>query len=67
MSDIPMSVRHATHNFCGVVVRCHVLDDGRRVVDEESMMAVIAALDAGMRPTQADYDKFMQWQRGLGT
>lgn len=66
MSDLPVSVRQATHNFCGVEIRCHVLDDGRRIIDEASMMALLEALDAGARPTERDFEAYTQWQRSLG-
>jgi len=47
----------------GVTVRCHVLEDGRRIIEAESMAALLAAMESGAEP--GDIQGFARWQRGL--
>jgi hypothetical protein len=43
-SDLPVSLRQGSFTLFGVEVSCHVLDDGQRVIDAESMGKLLVAL-----------------------
>lgn len=44
MAEIPQSIASATFTVFGVEVRCHVLDDGQRIIEEESVEALLEAM-----------------------
>ena len=62
---IPKAVWSGTFTIFGVELKCHVLDDGRRVIDMESMEKLFAAMADGTTDT-SNIDKecaaFFRWQ-----
>jgi hypothetical protein len=45
--DIPTAVWSGTIRLFGVDARCHRLDDGRAIIETESMNQIIAAMASG--------------------
>lgn len=49
----------------GVDVRCHVLSDGSRIIEEDSMAALLDAMgDPGKKINQAELEAFAGWRAG---
>jgi hypothetical protein len=65
MSDLPVAVWTGEFTLFGVTLRCHVLDDGRRIIDADD----IAELLLGS-PTDPDIwdlremQELLAWCRG---
>ena len=66
MDETPKSVWSGTFNVLGVELKCHVLDNGQRVIEEASMVAFLEAM-AEQRPYDMPeaFDCFARWQAGL--
>ena len=66
MDDIPTAVWSGTFRIWNIDLRCHVLSDGRRIIEQESFHKFMDALADGM-PVADDTDlmAFFRWQRGL--
>ena len=64
---LPTAVWSGTFHLWGIDLKCHVLSDGRRIIEKESFEAFMDALADGM-PVADDTDlmAFFRWQRGLG-
>jgi len=61
------AVRSASFRLFGVDVLCHVLEDGRRVIAEESVHALFAAMAGDKAADVADDAEvaaFARWMRG---
>lgn len=67
MSEIPKAIWSNSFTIMGVEVKCHVLDNGKRVIDADSVEAFFAALASrAMTPADnVDLDSFIRWQAGL--
>lgn len=64
MSDnMPKSVWHGTFKLFGVDVHCHVLDDGRRIIEEESMVQLLQAMGDSAGVDQHELEEFVRWQK----
>lgn len=67
MSDeIPHSVWRGSFRLLGLDIRCHVLSDGRRVVESDSFQGLLDAM-ADEFPSAVDADemeRFAKWLRG---
>jgi len=65
--ETPFSVWQGSFRVFGVEVKCHVLSDGRRVVERDSMLDLMNAMSA--TPTsEVDIDElatFARWQKGF--
>jgi hypothetical protein len=63
---IPVSVWSGTFKIMGVEIRCHVLDNGQRIIEEESLQDFISALaDGNMSPIDiAELHQFVLWHKG---
>jgi hypothetical protein len=65
MSDLPVSVWTGEFTLFGVTLRCHVLDDGRRIIDADDIAKLLSA-----EPTDpdhadmADLQELLAWCRG---
>lgn len=64
IDDISKSTWEGTFRVCGVDVHCHVLSDGRRIIEADSMNALLEALANGTEAESGDLDAFARWQRG---
>lgn len=59
---LPRATHTATLSIGGVELVCHVLDDGRRVLDEESVTAFFAMLEGQL--TEEDAVRVARFVRG---
>lgn len=63
--SVPSSIWQGSFNIFGVEVRCHVLSDGRRIVEAESFNALLLAMASDS--VEEDHDAinaFATWQAG---
>lgn len=62
---IPTAVWSGTFRVLGVDLQCHVLDDGRRIIDKDSFDEFMQALEGGV-PMKDDEGlmEFIRWQKG---
>ena len=61
--DIPTSVWEGTFTIFGVDLKCHVLSDGSRIIEQESMEALFDAMENGNATDVGDITEFAKWQR----
>ena len=67
MTDIPNATWSGVFRVFGVDMRCHVLDDGRRIIEAEDVEKFFAALEDDVSPTsdeKEEFSAFMRWQGG---
>lgn len=68
MSDVPHSVWQGSFSVFGVEVKCHVLDDGQRIIEIDSMKALLAAMAGDNNITSPgespDLTEFARWVHG---
>jgi hypothetical protein len=64
MSAVPASIWQGTFTLFGVEVKCHVLSDGQRIIEAESLRKVLEAMYSGAELNQAEVVRFGRWQRG---
>jgi len=64
-ASIPKSIWAGTFTVFGVTLRCHVLDDGQRIIEAEDVHKLLAAMQ-GYEPATGpgDMDAFVRWQKG---
>jgi len=66
--SIPQSVWEGEFLLFGVPIRCHVLSDGQRVIEEASIIALLETMGEE-QPNQNLVDDalndFIKWMRGL--
>lgn len=68
MSDgqIPTSIGSGTINLFGVSVRVHVLDNGQRVIEQESVVQLLEAMATYKGEIDEDeLNQFARWCKGL--
>jgi hypothetical protein len=66
MSDaLPQAIATSEMTIGGITLRCHVLDDGRRVLEADGMDRLVEALEAGELDVQ-DADRLGRWMKGQG-
>lgn len=61
--NTPVSVWSGSFHILGVDVRCHVLDDGQRIIEADSMTALFEAMEASTAEL-GDLEEFRRWQAG---
>lgn len=62
----PQSIWQGTFTMFGVEVRCHVLDDGRRIIEAESMTELLNAMASCNRVVDPkEIEGFAKWQKGI--
>ena len=66
--DIPSSIWSGTFNFFGIDVVCHVLSDGQRVIEQDSMHKIRAWLEGESTNNNihGDIAEFAAFIRGNG-
>lgn len=62
MADVPKAVWTGTFNIFDVDVICHVLEDGQRIIEADSMAKLVDALMSGVPP--GDFEEFTRWTKG---
>lgn len=60
--SMPEAVWSGSFEIFGITVRCHNLSDGRRVIEHESVTALLTAMENGAEP--GDLSGFSLWQKG---
>ena len=60
--DIPRSVWSGSFVVFGVELKCHVLDNGQRIIEAESVAAFLEALASPDKPDIGDMDGFTRWR-----
>ncbi len=65
MVEIPKAIWEGTFIVLGVKVKCHVLDDGQRIVEAESMEKLFAAMTNPKHHQMGDFSNFLAWSKGL--
>ena len=58
------AVWSGTFRLFGVDVKCHTLSDGRRVIEGDSMAALLDAMHGGGAFPDSQTDEFTRWQAG---
>jgi hypothetical protein len=62
------SVWSGTFHLLGIDVKCHVLEDGTRVVEADSMIALMEAIKKGNEfGDPQELVNFSLWRAGKGT
>ena len=64
VTDAPRAVWTGCFSLFGVEVRCHELDDGRRIIDADSLANVIEGMARGEALVMAEMEKFTTWRHG---
>ena len=59
----PHSVWQGSYSLFGVDVKCHVLSNGKRIIEEDSMVDLLEALEVPLEDTSdgADLAEFCKW------
>lgn len=66
MNDkLPTAVWSGSFNLFGVSVNCHVLDDGRRIIDADSFREMLDAMHSGNVPQEESLMEFAKWLKGI--
>ena len=65
MSD-PVSIWSGSFRLFGVDIDCHVLDDGRRIIEAQSMAKLLHAMEHGGQDVNPnEVARFAKWQKGV--
>jgi hypothetical protein len=67
MSDnLPQAVWSGVIKIAGLELKCHVLEDGRRIIEADSLNAFLEALgnDGDFSVKSEDLREFAQWMQG---
>jgi hypothetical protein len=66
MSDIkiPHAIATAETTIGGITLRCHILADGRRIIEEESMHQMLTAMQTGELSSE-DALHLANWLKGM--
>lgn len=62
-SDLPTAVWSGNFHVFGVDLKCHVLSDGRRIIEADSLQQMFVAMVTSDDP--GDLAVFARWQRGI--
>jgi len=62
--DRPTSVWQGSFHVLGVEVKCHVLSDGQRIIEMDSMSSLLEAMDGNLTITDKEFEEFAKWQKG---
>ena len=70
MSDdhLPQSIWSGSFTLFGVEIECHILDDGQRIIEAESierLFEAMARVDDRKAPEPDEMDSFGRWLQGL--
>lgn len=64
---LPKAIWSGEFELAGVSMKCHVLENGQRVIDEDSVVAFLEALATTTQTAddfEADVARFAAWMRG---
>jgi hypothetical protein len=63
--ELPRVVWSGEFNLGGVKLRCHVLNTGQRVIDEESVVDLLEQMSTDEPLDVSELERFADWQRGI--
>ncbi len=66
-TEPPRSVWSGSFHILGVEVKCHILSDGQRIIEADSMHSLLEAM-ASSEPTEIDPNAmqgFLKWRDGI--
>lgn len=60
---LPKSVWQGSFRLFGVDIRCHVLDNGKRIIEAESFAALLSAFEAAddEQISSDEVERFAKW------
>lgn len=61
--EVLRSVWEGTLRLFGVDVKCHVLEDGTRIIEEESLITLLKAMEKPGPINQHEIEEFVKWQK----
>jgi hypothetical protein len=62
VDKLPLAIWEGEFQILGVTLKCVVLDDGRRVIDGDSLELLFEAMgSADFDPTLEDFAAFARW------
>ena len=65
MSEVPTAIWTGTFNIFGVDITCHTLDNGMRIIEEDSMVRLLDAMCGPVPEDSAnDVRAFQAWRLG---
>lgn len=62
---LPHSVWTGSFHVMGVEVKCHVLSDGSRIIESDSVHKLLDAMASPGKLEEGDLAAFSRWQRGM--
>ena len=63
--EIPRAIWSGTFRIWGIDLKCYVLEDGRRIIEEKSFIQFMESLANGAPiAEEEDFEAFARWQRG---
>jgi hypothetical protein len=60
--DIPVAVWSGTFTVFGVEMKCHVLDNGQRIIEADSLQNFFEALEGSSNFDEGDLMAFHRWR-----
>jgi hypothetical protein len=64
VGEMTESVWSGTFRIFGVDLKCHVLSDGRRIIEADSMADLMEAMEAPGGKELGDIEAFHRWKGG---
>ena len=64
MMELPRSIWEGLFNLFGVEVRCHVLEDGQRIIEADSIARLFGAMASSDEMDRSAMEEFTQWLKG---
>ena len=65
MTKLLNSVWKGTFTIGGIVLRCHVLEDGQRIIEAEDVEKLFEAMgNKNFKINDGDMKAFAKWQKG---
>ncbi len=61
--NLPKSIWEGSFKVFGVELKCHVLDDGRRIIEADSVADLLDAMGSVDPIDIGDLDNFVKWQK----
>jgi hypothetical protein len=65
LEALPHSVWTGSFHVLGVEMKCHVLSDGSRIIESDSVQKLLDAMASPGELEEGDLAAFSRWQRGM--
>ena len=63
MNDLPTPVWSGTFRLFGFDMKCHILDDGLRIIEAESVEDMIISMSKNVSLETDEFALFYEWQK----